>query len=36
MAMVRAVYLSSTLNRPIDIGEVLDGGYDGVAVEGER
>jgi UDP-N-acetyl-2-amino-2-deoxyglucuronate dehydrogenase len=36
MAMVRAVYLSSTLNRPIDIGEVLDGGYDGVSVEGER
>jgi predicted dehydrogenase len=36
MAVVRAVYLSSTLHEPVDVGRVLDGGYDGVAVDGER
>jgi UDP-N-acetyl-2-amino-2-deoxyglucuronate dehydrogenase len=35
MAMVRAVYLSSTLHKPINVGEVLDGGYDDVTVAGE-
>jgi predicted dehydrogenase len=40
MAVVRAVYLSGGLHRPVDVGEVLDGGYDGMAVDvatdGER
>jgi hypothetical protein len=31
MAIVRAVYLSAHVGRPIDVGEVLDGRYDGVA-----
>ena len=30
MAIVRAVYLSAHVGRPVDVGEVLDGKYDGV------
>jgi UDP-N-acetyl-2-amino-2-deoxyglucuronate dehydrogenase len=33
MAIVRAVYLSAHLHQPVDVGEVLDGGYDGLAVD---
>lgn len=34
MAIVHAVYLSAHLRRPVDVGEVLDGGYDGVVMDG--
>jgi UDP-N-acetyl-2-amino-2-deoxyglucuronate dehydrogenase len=32
LAVVRAVYASATLGRPIAVAEVLDGGYDAVTV----
>jgi hypothetical protein len=32
LAVVRAVYLSATLGRPIRLDEVLDGSLDDVAV----
>jgi hypothetical protein len=35
MAVVRGIYLSATLGRPIAVDEILDGTYDGVPVAGE-
>ena len=32
LALVRSVYLSATLGRPVAVDEVVAGGYDNVAV----
>jgi UDP-N-acetyl-2-amino-2-deoxyglucuronate dehydrogenase len=32
LALVRAVYVSASLHRPVDFGQVLDGAYDNVTV----
>ncbi|MEV6930563.1 Gfo/Idh/MocA family oxidoreductase [Dactylosporangium sp. NPDC051485] len=32
LAFVRSVYVSATLHRPVDFGQVLDGAYDNVTV----
>jgi UDP-N-acetyl-2-amino-2-deoxyglucuronate dehydrogenase len=36
MAVVRGIYLSATLGRPIAVDEILDGTFDGVPVAGEK
>ncbi|HTJ36789.1 MAG TPA: Gfo/Idh/MocA family oxidoreductase [Dactylosporangium sp.] len=33
LALVRAVYVSASLHRPVDFGQVLDGAYDNVTVK---